>query len=264
MVGRAGLEIDNSLIFSLGVGGSIMQPLYTESELKAAKSRQRLPLRCLHCLETFFKSKHDIQNILSLKRNKRESGDFCSNVCQNQHQDPPIFVLCEQCGISFKKQLSQIKKSKHNFCCRSCGAKYNNAHKTKGTRISKLEKWLSTKLPLLYPNLEFHFNRKDTINGELDIFIPSLKLAFELNGIFHYEPIYGPEKLASIQNNDTRKSQACLERSIELCLIDVSHETYFKEQRAIKFLQIIQNIITLRLSGSSPISDENLFLASTT
>ena len=93
--------------------------------------------------------------------------------------------------------------------------------------------------------LEFHFNRKDAINGELDIFIPSLKLAFELNGIFHYEPIYGPEKLGKIQNNDLRKSQACLERGIELCLIDVSSMTYFKPIKGRKFLNIIQNIINL-------------------
>ena len=102
-------------------------------------------------------------------------------------------------------------------------------------------------------DLEFHFNRKDAINGELDIYIPSLKLAFELNGIFHYEPIYGSEKLASIQSNDTRKAQACLEHGIELCLIDVSTFKKFKEKRAGKFLQIIQDIINLKLSESSPV-----------
>jgi len=46
---------------------------------------------------------------------------------------------------------------------------------------------------MLYPDLVIHFNKKDAINSELDIYIPSLKLAFELNGIFHYEPIFGKE-----------------------------------------------------------------------
>jgi hypothetical protein len=108
---------------------------------------------------------------------------------------------------------------------------------------------LSKKLPKLYPTLEFHFNRKDAINGELDIFIPALKLAFEMNGVFHYEPIFGPEKLTSIQTNDHRKMLACAEHGIELCVIDVSSFTYFKEQRAMKFLTIIQNIINSKLSG---------------
>ena len=98
-------------------------------------------------------------------------------------------------------------------------------------------------VPSLYPSLEFHFNRKDAINAELDIYIPSIKLAFELNGIFHYEPIYGPKKLAQIQNNDQRKYQTCIEHGIELCLIDVSTFKHFKEKGAMMFLAVIRNII---------------------
>ncbi len=227
-----------------------MQPLYTEDEFQSATSRQLLPLKCLHCSKTFHRTKNEIHKYILPHRN--ETWNFCSNQCQKTHQNPPVIVQCIQCQKSFKKIPSEIKRTKHHFCCQSCAAKWNNAHKTKGTRISKLEIWLSTKLPLLYPNLEFHFNRKDAINGELDIFIPSLKLAFELNGIFHYEPIYGPEKLSSIQNNDQRKSQACFERGIELCLIDVSHQSYFKEKTSIKFLSIITNIINHKLPELLP------------
>lgn len=85
--------------------------------------------------------------------------------------------------------------------------------------------------------------RKDTINGELDIYIPSLKLAFELNGIFHYEPIYNQLQLEKTQNNDQRKFQACLEKGIELCIIDVSKQKYFKESTSQQYLKIITDII---------------------
>lgn len=224
-----------------------MQPLYTEQEFESAKSLHSLPLKCLHCSKTFHISKRRIQSVATSTNFK---ADFCSQRCNSLFHKPPIQVICEQCRKTFIKTPNQIKKTKHNFCCKSCAAKYNNAHKTKGTRTSKLEVWLSKQLLAFYPALEFHFNRKDAINGELDIYIPSLKLAFELNGIFHYEPIYGQDKLASIQNNDTRKAQACLEQCIELCLIDVSHQKYFKEQSSMKFLQIIQNIINLKLSRS--------------
>jgi len=94
--------------------------------------------------------------------------------------------------------MNQFKKTNNHFCSRSCAATYNNTHKNTGTKISKLEIWLQTKLTEQYPNLEIHYNRKDTINSELDIYIPSLKLAFELNGIFHYEPIYAEDKLNQI------------------------------------------------------------------
>ena len=226
-----------------------MQPLYTESEFKASQSRQLLPLRCLHCTQTFHRTKHDIQ--IGLLKHRREKNDFCSNGCQRRFQNPPIAVKCDQCHHPFEKKPSEINKSTHHFCCLSCAANWNNAHKKHGTRVSKLERWLQDQLSLLYPDFEFHFNRTDAINCELDIFIPSLRLAFELNGIFHYEPIYGPEKLASIQNNDSRKSQACHERGIELCIIDNSSMRNFKPLKAQKFLDIIKNIINSKLGGAT-------------
>lgn len=95
-------------------------------------------------------------------------------------------------------------------------------------------------------------NRLALVSAELDIYIPSLKLAFELNGLFHYEPIFGPEKLAQIQNNDERKYQACLEKDIELCLIDVSSFNYFKLEGAQKYLDGIQEIVNANLSKTIP------------
>ena len=76
---------------------------------------------------------------------------------------------------------------------------------------------------------------------------PSLKLAFELNGIFHYEPIYGDKKLNSTQNNDKRKFQACLEKQIELCVIDTSQLKYFKKSNAQKYLDIVVFLINKKL-----------------
>ena len=224
-----------------------MQPLYTVAEFKAAKYTDRLPLNCKHCLRTFLRTKRRIAVIIVEGR----SGDFCSSKCCNQHHgnNPPLEVLCDQCGKSFKKKHSHIVVTKHNFCRQSCASKYSNAHKTKGTCVSKLEVWLSKKLPILYPTIEFHFNRKDAINSELDIFIPSLKLAFELNGPTHYEPIFGSEKLSSVQTNDHRKMLACAERGIELCVIDVSHQKYFKEHTSMIFLSFITDLINFKQSS---------------
>lgn len=172
--------------------------------------------------------------------------NYCSCECYNQHRshEGTEEVACRQCNKIFRKRKSYIKKSPNHFCSQSCFGTYNNTHKTYGIRRSKLEQYLEEKLKENYPNFEIHFNRKDAINSELDIYIPSLKLAFELNGIYHYEPIHGPDKLASIKNNDQRKFQACLERGIELCIIDVSGFTHFKEEKGKKFLSIINQIIS--------------------
>lgn len=217
-----------------------MKPLYTEEEFKNAKSGQKLKLECQQCKRIFLKEKKFIQEKINRNGNFNR---FCSTTCAGESK--LTFVNCTNCDKIFKKSPFEIKKSKsgNHFCCQSCACTYNNKNKTHGTRRSKLEIWLEEKLSSLYPNLEFHFNRKDTICSELDIYIPSLKLAFELNGIFHYEPIYGSDKLNQIQNNDNNKFQKCIEKGISLCIIDTSGLKYFKEQNCLKYFNLIKNII---------------------
>jgi len=170
-----------------------MHPLFTSKELSQAKSRDKLPFICLHCSKKFYMLKNKVLAVIKGKANNKAK--FCSTLCGALHLNPPITVKCTQCGKDFIKAPKEIKKSKsgNHFCCTSCAAKWSNAHKTKGNRRSKLEKWIETQLPLLFPNIVFEYNKTSAINAELDIYIPSLKLAFELNGIFHYEPIFGQE-----------------------------------------------------------------------
>ena len=90
------------------------------------------------------------------------------------------------------------------------------------------------------------FNGTDAIEAELDIYIPSLKLAFELNGIVHYEPIYGLDQLGKTQGNDHRKMLACAERGIDLCVLDVSHMKLFKEKAAQRYLDLLETVLRNR------------------
>lgn len=144
-----------------------------------------------------------------------------------------------------------MKNNKNVFCSQSCAATYNNLHKTKGNRRSKLEAWLETQLQTIYPELVIEYCNKAAINGELDIYIPSLQLAFELNGIYHYEPIHGQSKLDQVQSNDHRKFQACIEHSIELVIMDTSQLKYFKEANCIPYLDIIRKIVDGKLANVS-------------
>ena len=216
--------------------------LYTDEEFKNAKSREKLPIKCENCEKIFYKQKKLIS--MSIKRYGKNNCKFCSVSCLGKNNGTSLIVECKQCNKKFKKFMANIKKTKNNnFCCHSCAAIYNNTHKTTGTRRSKLEKYLEQQLTILYPNLKINFNKKNAINSELDIYIPYLKLAFELNGIYHYEPIHGQNKLSQITNNDNRKILACAENDIELCIIDVSSLIHFKINNAYKYLDIIINII---------------------
>jgi len=225
-----------------------MLPLYTDEEFEKAISRDKLPLKCKYCEKIFYKSKHYIQT--ADIESRRENYDFCGNLCRAKYQfkGHRVDFNCEQCGKPASKTLSDYKKTKHHFCSQSCSATYHNQRKQTGIRRSKFEVWVEEQLVSLYPNLEFHFNRKDTILSELDIYIPELKLAFEINGIFHYEPIFGQDKLNRIQKNEKGKFAACIENGISLCIIDISTLKYFKVSRGQKFLDIITTIIDQTLS----------------
>lgn len=176
-------------------------------------------------------------------------------------------AVCKSCKISLpydsylkRKHDRNYRAYKNIFCSQSCAASFNNLNKTKGTRRSKLEAYIEQELKKIYPELEIHFNSKEAINSELDIFLPSKKLAFELNGIFHYEPIHGENILRNIKNNDNRKFQACLEKGIELCIIDSSKLKYFKEENAKPYLKIVTDIIDLKIHqrlGSNQVQPGN-------
>ena len=227
-----------------------MKPLFTLEEYEAARFKSTLPLECYQCGKSFLKLKRYIyMNYHPTKYNDgRSINKYCSRPCTSlARKEKKVEKICAQCGLNIFRVPSTLVKVKNTFCSQSCAATYNNTHKTYGTRISKLEVYLQERLTEQYFEMEIHFNRKDTINSELDIYIPSLKLAFELNGILHYEPIYGAEKLAQIQNNDKHKFQACLEKGIELCIINSSELKYFKPSKAEKYLEIIVELINFKM-----------------
>lgn len=223
-----------------------MKPLFTEEEFQNTKSTDKLACQCYYCGNKFYRVKKDIAN--AMRDYHHIQAKYCSIQCNANAHKKSKEVECANCGTQFIKRLPDIKRSKsgNHFCSRSCAATYNNKNKTHGTRRSKLEIWLEDQLNKYYPELDILFNDKETIGSELDIYIPSLNVAFELNGIFHYEPIYGNDKLQKIQENDQSKSKACHDSKIDLCVIDTSQQKYVKPKTSQKYLDIITTIINQR------------------
>lgn len=230
--------------------GMIKNHTYCSNKCSHDATAKPVTLTCSQCGKDFTTPENRVRQ----NEQRGHTTAFCSKECMLSAKRNKATLNCEQCGKEFTKSQADIRKSKHHFCSKSCGTTYNNLHgifAKRGYNRSKLEKWIAEQLLILFPDLPFKFNSREEINSELDIYIPELKLAFELNGIFHYEPVYGVEHLGKVQNNDKRKFAACGEVGIGLCSIDTSSQKRFTEQSSQPFLDIICKIIQERLDHES-------------
>lgn len=198
------------------------------------KKTKRVEIECTNCKKLFLYKVYDIGKYKS---------NCCSRKCSNELKITSSEVVCKQCGKKFNKIKSQIIKFPNHFCSQSCAASFNNTHKDYGIRRSKLEIYLEEYIRKTFPEIELLCNNKESINSELDFYFPSLKFAIELNGIVHYEPIYGVDKFEKIQNNDKRKAIACYEKGIELAIIDTSNCKYLSNTAKEKYSTIVCDLL---------------------
>lgn len=205
-------------------------------------------MKCDFCGKDFEVSDRKFIRAKYEKKVGKQTNFYCGEKCRLDARGfkPKQEVECKNCGEKFMKAFKELQKTPNSFCSRSCAGTYNNKNRKHGYRRSKLEIWLEDQLKGLYPKEKILFNCKEAIGSELDIHFEDLDLAFELNGIFHYEPIFGKDKLNQIQENDKGKFQACIEKGISLCIIDTSKQKYFKESSSKEFLDIILKIVKER------------------
>lgn len=165
---------------------------------------------------------------------------YCSKECIKNNKKKYVHV-CIGCDIIFK---SSEKDSK--YCSNSCKSINLNlskyAHMRGGKSRSKIEFYIEDKLKSDFPNIKFIFNDKETIGSELDVYIPELKIAIEINGIVHYEPIYGEEKLIKIQNKDKQKIINCHNLNIQLITIPLGKSSLSKKQTEEIYQKIFESI----------------------
>lgn len=68
---------------------------------------------------------------------------------------------------------------------------------------------------------------------EVDIVIPQLKFAIEINCPVHYFPLFGEQKLVKIQSADTSKQIEIQAIGYHLLVIDISAYGYFKRVKVV-------------------------------
>lgn len=206
-------------------------------------------VQCLSCELFFFKRFNDI---------KRRPKHFCSKKCTGNYQDKRIEVQCQNCNKFFKKQESEIKKTSRHCCSRYCYQMLAKYKKNWGSNRSKLEIYVEKRLT---EELTLNISYNNTSIGyELDIYLPEMSFAIELNGVFHYKAIYGEEALHKRQEIDRLKAEECVKRNIKLIVINVSEDKNNKKTFEKRYNEIVNLLLSrveeCKQQSSQPITLE--------
>lgn len=198
------------------------------------RTKDRIEIKCDGCGDKFTRVNSEAG---------RGKLQYCSAKCRPRISGVQT-LICKTCGSEVKRYASLMPKNGNVFCNNSCGAIWKNKNReSKGCNRSKLEKWLEEQLKNSYTNIEIFYNKTVTIGMELDIHIPSLNLAFEINGIFHYKDVFNNGLIFKRRELDEKKRQLCLTNNIKLIEIDTSEQKYFTEKSSQKYIYIIKNEI---------------------
>lgn len=231
------------------------------SYLENYGSIEPVPLCCPQCNKVYHRQKNHILTAFHRKTKKPQGAMYCSRECFGLSWSNLVSISCEQCGKAFQKRPSQIKQTKHSFCSQSCSATYHNQHKAFGIRRSKIELAIESDLTSTFPDLIVEYNSTCSIGAEIDIYIPALRFGVELNGILHYEPIYGTDKFERIQRNDRQKVALCRDNGIELCVLDISSVKNWSARKLDEYAKLVVDLVrTLmpRLESERSREDSNL------
>jgi hypothetical protein len=156
-------------------------------------------------------------------------------------KDNVIYVEkpCLNCG---KKRLKKTTKFLHypnTFCNKKCSNNFHFDKRIIGNQRSKAEDILSEIILRNHPGMILENNKRDLFPNEsleIDIYLPKLSLAIEVNGPVHYLPIYGEDKLKDVRKRDRRKKKLLKDSNNHLISIDISLLTG-NENRIKRFME---------------------------
>jgi hypothetical protein len=213
-----------------------MKLLIDTDALAALKARDRVPVECAVCGQTFHAPKNTVLTVL--KGSSQHTLDCCSRACAAIYvnRNAPA-ITCDQCGRIVKRHPSDLRKGERHFCSKACAMRFRNSHNLVGnTCKSQAETYLAELIRADYPGLVVEQNVRNLLPSglEVDLLIRSHNLAIELNGPIHYVPIFGDEKLAAVQSADQRKQAEIHSLGIRLIVVDIS--PFHQGSRTTRFL----------------------------
>jgi hypothetical protein len=161
---------------------------------------------------------------------------------KEKNTKPRVVFICPVCQKELMITKNEFKTKK--YCSRVCRNKIINK-KNNGQR-SIAEVFLEKKLKETFPLLTIEFNNRTLLNGlELDVYIPSINMAIEWNGIYHYKKIRDNDLFDKTKEKDTRKLLECRELGVYLYVVkDLTSNKKFIEEETEKIINLVKIKIT--------------------
>jgi hypothetical protein len=180
---------------------------------------------CSNCSKK--RRKEKMQQYMIDRRNdpiRKQRQQVLGNIArQNKREERRKAGLCTECGEPIERNISlcstcndkRLKISiNHN---RKVGMKPAGQSQFQRKAFEFLNSFCFSKV--YYNNRKTIHNPKTGKPLELDIFIPELDLAFEIDGPMHQSPVYGQSRYLAQLENDRTKNELCLQKGITLIRI---------------------------------------------
>ena len=199
-------------------------PLFTEKEFNGRNKQYKV--KCNKCGIEFY---------TGLSTGHFNKCPYCSESHAFYNQQAKVDKICEEKNLTlledYKKAITDGKRTKLKVKCNVCGTEFETFFIGKQTigcptcsergMVSQeeqlIKQWLLAKGIDVQSNYRLHglkLDNSDRNPFEIDLFIPSKKVGFELNGYYwHNSGVYEHSKP---KNYHQQKTQKCLDNGIKL------------------------------------------------
>ena len=127
----------------------------------------------------------------------------------------------------------------------------NDAVRQASKTGSKLEKYLMDKL--LENSYKVDFHKEQTLSNtklQIDLFLPALNIAIEVDGPSHFEPVWGDDSLKRNKKYDNKKEGLIIGKGWHLIRIKQTKD-FSKSRAEIIYAELIQAIDQIKGQNSS-------------
>lgn len=206
------LKKDAPIIYQQGIKISyVCAHCGKDKELRPFKFMEKTSTFCFDCQSENTAKEAE----LSAKKKLKEAGFKIKSVSKQKFEKSQWSLVCPL-GHSFKKTGKSLASNLRANGVANCPCCWKSSGEEERVRFM-LETHFNEPFKNVHP--EWLMNPETNRCMELDMYCEKLKIAVEYNGIHHYEPIYGDEKLEGVQFKDALKQKICEEMGIRFIQI---------------------------------------------